>query len=49
MTFSPNLAQFMMPGQLGECLPPVLVIMNVGVILREERYLERKFGEAYHE
>lgn len=28
-------------------LPGVLWIMNVGVIEREERYLERKFGTAY--
>jgi protein-S-isoprenylcysteine O-methyltransferase Ste14 len=26
---------------------PLLWVMNVGVIAREERYLERKFGEAY--
>ena len=30
-------------------LLPVLVIMHVGVILREERYLERKFGAPYRE
>ena len=23
------------------------VVMNIGVISREERYLEREFGEAY--
>ncbi|MGQ0571473.1 MAG: methyltransferase family protein [Armatimonadota bacterium] len=28
-------------------LVPLLAIMHYGVILREERYLERKFGEAY--
>jgi protein-S-isoprenylcysteine O-methyltransferase Ste14 len=28
-------------------LIPVLVVMNVGVIRREERYLEQKFGESY--
>lgn len=28
-------------------LPAVLWIMNTGVIDREERYLERKFGEPY--
>ena len=26
---------------------PLLWVMNVGVITREERYLERKFGDAY--
>jgi protein-S-isoprenylcysteine O-methyltransferase Ste14 len=26
---------------------PMLWVINVGVIAREERYLERKFGEAY--
>jgi len=26
---------------------PLLWVMNVGVIAREERYLERKFGDAY--
>jgi protein-S-isoprenylcysteine O-methyltransferase Ste14 len=30
-------------------LPAVLWIMNVGVIEREERYLERKFGDTYRE
>lgn len=28
-------------------LPAVLIIMQYGVILREESYLERKFGNAY--
>ncbi|MEE8505854.1 MAG: isoprenylcysteine carboxylmethyltransferase family protein [Kiloniellales bacterium] len=28
-------------------LIPILVVMHFGVILREERYLERKFGEDY--
>lgn len=28
-------------------LPAVLVLMNIGVIAREERYLERKFGTQY--
>ena len=28
-------------------LPLVLLVMHRGVILREERYLERKFGEEY--
>lgn len=30
-------------------LPAVLWTMQHGVILREERYLERKFGKAYRE
>ena len=30
-------------------LPAVLWMMNTGVIEREERYLERKFGEAYRQ
>lgn len=29
-------------------LPLVLLVMNRGVILREERYLERKFGDEYN-
>lgn len=28
-------------------LVPVLLILQQGVVLREEAYLERKFGEAY--
>ena len=28
-------------------LIPLQVVMNIGVISREERYLEREFGEAY--
>jgi len=28
-------------------LIPLLVMMHFGVVLREERYLEHKFGEAY--
>lgn len=30
-------------------LPAVLWIVNTGVIEREERYLERKFGDTYRE
>lgn len=30
-------------------LPAVLWVMNAGVIEREERYLERKFGKAYRQ
>ena len=28
-------------------LIPLLVVMSIGVISREERYLEREFGEVY--
>jgi protein-S-isoprenylcysteine O-methyltransferase Ste14 len=28
-------------------LVPVVVVMHRGVVLREERYLDRKFGESY--
>jgi protein-S-isoprenylcysteine O-methyltransferase Ste14 len=28
-------------------LVPVLLVMQYGVVLREEAYLERKFGEDY--
>ena len=28
-------------------LPPLLVVLHWGVIAREERYLEAKFGESY--
>jgi protein-S-isoprenylcysteine O-methyltransferase Ste14 len=30
-------------------LPPILSVMTAGVIRREERYLERKFGERYRD
>ena len=30
-------------------LVPLLVVMHYGVILREERYLEAKFGESYRQ
>ncbi|HEX9445990.1 MAG TPA: isoprenylcysteine carboxylmethyltransferase family protein [Candidatus Binatia bacterium] len=30
-------------------LVPILVLMHCGVVLREERYLERKFGENYRQ
>jgi len=30
-------------------LPPALLIVRYGVISREERYLERRFGEEYRQ
>jgi protein-S-isoprenylcysteine O-methyltransferase Ste14 len=30
-------------------LLPVLIVMHVGVVLREERYLDQKFGEPYRQ
>jgi protein-S-isoprenylcysteine O-methyltransferase Ste14 len=30
-------------------LVPLLVVMHVGVVRREERYLERKFGDTYRQ
>ncbi len=30
-------------------LIPLLVLMHVGVIFREEGYLEQKFGDAYRQ
>jgi protein-S-isoprenylcysteine O-methyltransferase Ste14 len=28
-------------------LPPLLAVVQVGVVSREERYLESKFGDGY--
>ena len=30
-------------------LVPLLLVMHFGVVLREERYLERKFGDTYRQ
>jgi len=30
-------------------LAPLLIAMHVGVVLREERYLDRKFGDSYRD
>ncbi len=30
-------------------LVPVFIVMFLGVIRREERYLERKFGDSYRD
>ena len=30
-------------------LVPLLIIMHCGVVLREERYLEQKFGDSYRQ
>jgi len=30
-------------------LLPLAAVMHYGVVLREERYLERKFGDAYRD
>ncbi len=30
-------------------LAPLLILMHFGVVLREERYLEAKFGDSYRE
>ena len=30
-------------------LVPLVIVMHVGVVLREERYLEQKFGETYRQ
>jgi protein-S-isoprenylcysteine O-methyltransferase Ste14 len=30
-------------------LVPLVIVMHTGVVLREERYLEQKFGESYRQ
>jgi len=30
-------------------LVPLIIVMHFGVVLREERYLEQKFGESYRQ
>ena len=30
-------------------LIPLIIVMHAGVVLREERYLEKKFGEPYRQ
>jgi len=30
-------------------LAPLLIVMHVGVVAREERYLDRKFGDSYRD
>jgi len=30
-------------------LVPLVIVMHVGVVLREERYLDQKFGETYRQ
>jgi len=30
-------------------LVPLIIVMHFGVVLREERYLERKFGDSYRQ
>ena len=44
-----GIAMLLHSGWVLLCLVPVLVVMHYGVILREERYLERRFGSAYLE
>ncbi|MCH7795577.1 MAG: isoprenylcysteine carboxylmethyltransferase family protein, partial [Proteobacteria bacterium] len=34
-------------GWVAVLLGPLLLVMHFGVIAREERYLERKFGDEY--